>query len=220
MTAEKQALAPDFVDVLFGGFLGALLASLVPLLGEAWWRRAKRLECMPVLDRVHELRETLEPPNPMAVHQETQEYMPGAAQAVKFGFLDCRVTEAMGHTAFNHLTADGQRAWRIHNRWWKMSYRAAWYRLKRICGVRNPTVLGVYTRLSKYPPEHKLRRTRRKRNRVVDKQHLMRPWGRGLCWCCEKRLWPWNDSLYCKACQSERCQSSSRQLPTSDSSAE
>ena len=116
MTAEKQALVPDFVDVLFGGFLGALLASLVPLLGEAWWRRAKRLECMPVLDRVYELRETLEPPNPMAVHQETQEYMPGAAQAVKFGFMDCRVTEAMGHRAYNHLTADGQRAWRIHNR--------------------------------------------------------------------------------------------------------
>ena len=204
MTVEippSETVRPDLIDVLFGGLLGALLASLVPLRREAWWRRAKRLECMPVLDFVHELREMHVAPKPFMKVQETEKPIPGAAQAVKFGFLQDFVTDAMGHEAFNLLTADGQKAWRIHNRWWKMWFRASWYRLKRLCGVRNPTVMRVYTRLSKYPPEHEVRWTRRRRARVVDKQHLMRPWGRGVCWCCKKRLWPWNDSSYCAACR-------------------
>lgn len=172
MTAETQALAPDIVDVLFGGFLGALLASLVPLLGGAWWRRAKRLECMPVLDYVYELREMHIAPNPILKAQGTKRPIAGAAQAVKFGFLQDCVTDAMGHEAFDLLTAEGQKAWRVHNRWWKMWSRAAWYRLKRICGLRSPTVLSVDTKLSEYPPEHKVRRTRRRRAKVVEEEYL------------------------------------------------
>ncbi len=217
----SDTVRPDLIDVLFGGLLGALLASLVPLLGEAWWRRAKRLECMPVLDYVYELREMHIAPNPILKGQEGEKPIAGAAQAVKFGFLQDCVTDAMGHEAFDLLTAEGQRAWRIHNRWWKMWSRAAGYRLKRICGLRTPTVLSVYTRLSEYPPEHKLRRTRRRRMKVVDKEHLKRSWGRGVCWCCKKRLWPWNDSSYCRACQARKTrQFSARQPPTSGSSTE
>lgn len=201
MTAANQA--PDLVDVLFGGFLGAFLASLVPLFGEAWWRRAKRLECMPVLDYVYELREMHAPPNPMKA-QGKQKPIAGATQAVKFGFLERPVTDAMGHEAFDLLTADGQRAWRIHNRRWKIWFRMARFRVKRVCGLKAPTAVSRYTRLSTRPPEHRVRRKKRKRMKAVERQDLLRCWGRGTCWSCEKWLAPWNDTSYCRSCREEQ----------------
>ncbi len=206
VSPTPSGLTPDLVDVLFGGLLGALLSALLPLLGEAWWRRAKRIECMPVLDRVYELRDLHIAPTPIMKFQKTHKPLAGATQAVKFGFLEGCVTNDMGHEAFDLLTSDGQKAWRIHNRPWKMWARSGWFRLKRLLGVQAPTI-SVHTRLSTYPPEHRCRRHRRARMKIVDRQVLARPWGRGTCSDCKRRLWPWNDSSCCKSCRAERAKS-------------
>ena len=52
---------------------------------------------MPVLDYVYELRENHAPPRTFMNTQGTERPLDGAAQAVKFGFLQDCVTDAIGH---------------------------------------------------------------------------------------------------------------------------